>query len=98
MKKITLSDKQKAFIEAIKEPARYIVLFIISWIVTETLKQINLIPEKLQVNIWVLSYSIPIRLMTTTALTLILRTVDKYMYELGTLVKSKLLKRGLTQF
>ena len=98
MKKITLSDKQKAFIEAIKEPARWIVLFVASWIVTETLKQINLIPEYLQVNIWILSYSVPIRLITTTVLTLILRTIDRYMHELGKLVKDKFLTSGLTRF
>jgi len=98
MRKITVSDKQKALIESLKEPARWIVLFIASWIVTETLKQINLIPEFLQVNIWVLSYSVPIRLITTTVLTLILKTIDRYMHELGKLVKDKFLTYGLTRF
>lgn len=79
MKKVDI----KATIEAVKEVARWVLLMVVSWIVTETLKQVGLVPETHTLHVWVFSYSIPVRVVFQTGLTLLGKGVDKWLYERG---------------
>jgi hypothetical protein len=67
--------------EALKEVSRWVVFFIISWIISETLKQINLVPEFAPIKLWVFTYSIPVRSLFTFVLTMVGRYADKYTHE-----------------
>lgn len=67
--------------EALLEILRYIALFIISWIITETLKQISLVPVSYTVHIWVFAYVLPVKTTLTIVLTLVGRYVDKLLFE-----------------
>jgi hypothetical protein len=71
----------KPQVEAVLEVLRFVVLFVISWIITETLKQINLVPSFLTVKIWVFSYLLPVRDMLTILLTMTGRFIDKMLFE-----------------
>jgi len=66
--------------EAIKEIARWVVFFIISWIITQLLAQINVVPDSLNIKIWEFFFPIPIRQLITSILTVIGRYADKYIY------------------
>lgn len=72
-------------IEGLKEVARWVVLFlvssIISWFITETLKQITAVPEVFNLKVWVFTYAIPVRELFTFGLTFTGRYVDKYLHE-----------------
>lgn len=70
-----------ALLEAVKEVARWLVAFIVSWLVTETLKQIVLVPEFVDFKVWVFTYSIPFRAGFQLALTFIGRAADKFVHE-----------------
>lgn len=71
--------------EALKEVMRWVALYVasftLSWFITETLKQIALVPEAFNVKIWVFTYAIPIRQLFTFGLTLAGRYTDKYLHE-----------------
>jgi hypothetical protein len=67
--------------EAFKEALRWAAFFVVSWIVTETLKQAAAIPEHMTLNVWVFHYVLPFRELLVTLLTLIGRGVDKYLFE-----------------
>lgn len=71
--------------EGLKEVARWIVLFlvssVISWFITETLKQITAVPEFFSFKVWVFTYSIPLRSLLSYALTFGGRWLDKYLHE-----------------
>lgn len=67
--------------ESTKEIARWVILFAISWVITETLKQVNLVPEFANVKVWVFAYTLPIRAGLQFALTFAGRFVDKYLFE-----------------
>lgn len=77
----------KPQIEALKEIARWIVLFIVSWIIAETLKQVTQVPEWYTIKLWVFTYAIPVRTLFTFGLTLLGRYVDKYLHEKAKLTK-----------
>lgn len=66
--------------EAAKEIARWVVFFVVSWLITETLKQVSLVPETAAFKVWVFAYVIPVRMLLTSALTLAGRYVDKYLW------------------
>lgn len=72
-------------IEGLKEVMRWVVLFagslVISWIITETLKQITNVPEVFNLKVWVFTYAIPVRELFTFGLTFAGRYVDKYLHE-----------------
>lgn len=72
--------------EAYKEVARwavfYIVSMIVSWFLMETLAQITKVPEVYELHLGWFVYSIPVRGLVTTALTLLARGVDKYLHEI----------------
>jgi len=71
----------KPNLEAVKEVARWLVLFIISWVITETLKQTATIPEWATIKVWVFVYAVPVRSLITFGLTFAGRYADKYIYE-----------------
>ena len=66
--------------EGAKETARWVVLFVISWIITETVKQLGSVPENLPVHIWVFAYNIPVQLTLSFLLALAGRWVDKALF------------------
>jgi len=74
---ITISKNK---LEAVKEIARWIILFILSWIVTQVLAQINVLPELLNIKIWLFSFIIPLQNLVTFLLTLVGRYLDKLVY------------------
>jgi len=76
-----LSNKQKAAIEAGKEIGRWLVLMSISWFISETLKQADLLPTTYSVQFGVFYYSIPLRFLFQSFLTLAGRYVDKFIHE-----------------
>jgi len=67
-------------LEAFKEIGRLTVFLVISWIISETLKQVGVIPEVATVKVWLFVYSIPVRWLFTAALTLAGRYADKYTF------------------
>jgi hypothetical protein len=73
---------KEALIEAAKEVGRWIVLSILSWFITETLNQVVMIPSTYELRVWVFVYSIPLRFLFQTGLTLLGRAIDKYLYKL----------------
>lgn len=70
----------KPTIEAAKEIGRWILSAIVAWIITETLKQIVLVPESANIKIWVFTYAIPVRALFQFALTAAGRALDKYVF------------------
>lgn len=66
--------------EAVKEVARWVVLFVASWIITQVLSQITKVPETTNVNVWVFTFVVPVRLTIQTILTLAGRWIDKYLF------------------
>ena len=74
-------------LKGLKEVMRWVVLFVgsmvISWIITETLKQITAVPEVFNVKVWVFTYAIPVRELFTFGLTFAGRYADKYLHELS---------------
>lgn len=74
---ITISKNK---LEAVKEIARWIILFILSWIVTQVLAQIKVLPELLNIKVWLFSFIIPLQSLVTFLLTLVGRYLDKLVY------------------
>lgn len=69
-----------AQIEGLKEVGRWVVLFVISWIITATLDQATQIPEAYPVKVWVFTYTIPVRQLIVFLLTMLGRYVDKWLH------------------
>lgn len=67
-------------VEGFKEIARWGALFAASWLVTQTLGQLDLVPEKATVQVWVFSYTLPVRLALQAALTFAGRWLDKFLF------------------
>lgn len=67
--------------ESLKEVLRWVVLFVFSWVITETLKQIVAIPEYANVRVWVFVYSIPVRMMFQFLLTGAGRWIDRAIHD-----------------
>jgi hypothetical protein len=100
-------EKYKPYIEGLKEVARWLVLFVASWIITATLSQLANVPESAEVRLWLFAYVIPVRLLFNVVLTFIGRFVDKALYEMGKAKEAtgtvknpvtSLLTGGLTRF
>ena len=72
-------------LEGLKEVLRWVILFagsmVISWVITETLKQITAVPEVFNLKVWVFTYAIPVRELFTFGLTFAGRYADKYLHE-----------------
>lgn len=66
--------------EGLKEVARWVVFFIASWILTTIASQINLVPEFHTYNVWVFTFSIPVRAAWQFGITFALRYLDKYKF------------------
>lgn len=67
--------------ESLKEVLRWVVLFVVSWFVTETLKQVVAIPEYTDIRVWVFVYSIPVRMMFQFLLTGAGRWIDRAIHD-----------------
>ena len=74
-------------LEGLKEVLRWVILFagsmVISWFITETLKQITAVPEVFNLKIWVFTYALPVRELFTFGLTFLGRYADKYLHEVS---------------
>lgn len=100
--KIT-SEQKQAIVEGLKEVARLGLLFVGSWIITETMAQINLVPQFHEIKVWVFTYIIPIRSMFHFGLTMSGRFLDKWVHEIGktreaTTGEPSALTKGITRF
>ena len=73
-----MSDQLK---KTLKEIARWLVLLIVSGIITQILAQITNVPEFLNFKVWVFTFSIPFRFGLTTFLTFVGRIVDKLIHD-----------------
>lgn len=88
----------KAWVEGLKEPARWIVLFIAGWIIGETAKQVGNLPEFVTVVIWVFTYKIPVQSLIAFLLALAGRAVDKAIHEIGKFTNNQTMIKGITRF
>jgi hypothetical protein len=70
----------KPTIEAFKEIARWAIFLLLGWVIAETLKQINLVTETYAMKVWIFTYTIPVRMIVQTLLTLAGRAIDKYIF------------------
>lgn len=84
--------------EALKEVSRWLVLSIVSWLITETVAQLTKVPATVSVHVWVFTYAIPFRLTLQTILTVVGRGIDKALHETGKAVGNTRLMKGITQF
>lgn len=92
MFKMLTEEKKKELLEKVKEILRWVVLFVVSWFITETLSQADLVPSTYTLHIWVFSYILPIKTLFVTALTMLGRFVDRLLHESG------VAEKGLTRF
>lgn len=76
-------DKIKAIKEGLLEVARWALLFVVGWIITSTLAQLDVVPETGTVRVWLFQYVIPIRFLINLGLTMLGRFVDKALHEFG---------------
>lgn len=93
-----MNINKEALLETGKEVARWALLFVVSWILTATLAQINLVPESQSITIWVFTYLIPVRALVNLGLTFLLKMVDNYIHEVGVDKNIDTLKTGLVRF
>jgi predicted membrane metal-binding protein len=97
-------EDHKAHVEAFKEISRWAVLFMASWLIVETLKQLDAVSETATIHVWVFNYVIPIRLLLNIILTFVGRYVDKFLYERNKILPERkqnegyLGEKGLTGF
>lgn len=70
----------KPLLETIKEVGRWGIAAVVSWVITETAKQLGLVPEVYNLKIWVFTYTLPIRAGVGFGLTIAGRAVDKYVF------------------
>lgn len=75
------ANTKTAIWEATKEALRWVISLVVGWVLAETLKQINLVPEYSMVKVWVFTYMIPVRFIIQTTLSLATRMVDKFVHE-----------------
>jgi len=86
------------FWEGVKESGRWLALFLVSWMITETLSQATAIPESVSIQAWVFAYTIPVRTAVVLGLTLLGRFIDKWLHEAGKATNNSKLIGGLTRF
>lgn len=63
--------------EALKSTIRWVIFLTASDIVTQLMAQVSLIPNTISIKVWVLTYTIPLRFLFSTGLTLSLHYIDK---------------------
>jgi hypothetical protein len=86
-----MTDKQKALIEAIKEPTRYIGLGIVSYLITEG---VSLLVDL----VFGTKVDTTVKLFVIGILTNALRGIDKWLHEVGKATDNANLTLGLTRF
>jgi hypothetical protein len=86
---ITIS---KPLIEAIKEPLRYILIAVVSYLLTET------VIEQVILLVFGAGIDPATKLMITGLLTALLRGIDKWLHEIGLDKGPDSLIKGLTRF
>jgi len=91
-------DKLTPLWEAIKEPLRWGLLYVVSWVITQLLEQVNVVPESFDIKVWEFIFSIPLRVSFIGGLTIALRFVDKLLHEIGKKTEQLFLAKGLTRF
>lgn len=64
-------------LEGYKDLARIVFFFIVAWIATQILGQLEVIPVSYDVNIWEFVFQIPIRATVSTVLTALLTYIDR---------------------
>lgn len=77
-----------AKLEALKEIGRWVILFVISWIITQILAQATVIPEYYHLKVWLFVFTIPVRAVVIFGLTMLGRYADKYKHEESKLTKA----------
>ena len=95
-----MEDLKKWLSESGKLVGRLAVLYVVSWFITETLKQAIVIPDYYSLKVWEFYYLIPMRQLFVLGLTAAGGFVDKFLHEWGKEVGKKgwLGIRGLTGF
>lgn len=93
-------NNKKILWEASKSVLRLILLFVVSWFVSSTLVQLDLVPEYHNFKVWVFTYMIPVRTPLAFVLTNLGSFVDKLLHEAGKLHGKEgwLGTKGLTGF
>jgi len=64
-------------LEGYKDLARIVFFFIVAWIATQILGQLDVIPVSFDVKIWELIFPIPIRSSVSAILTALLTYIDR---------------------
>lgn len=67
--------------EAMKEVLRWVVLFIVSWFISELLRQSTVVPETYFVKVLLFTFQIPLRTAFVFSLTMFGRYIDKFLHE-----------------
>lgn len=75
-------------IERIKDILRFVFFYVVSWIITQMLTQLDIIPISHTLMVWKFAFIIPIRASVHAGLTGLLALIDRVKY-----LKDK---RGLT--
>lgn len=84
-----------ANMEATKEVARWLVFFVISWVVSEVLRQAAVIPVSYDLYVWKFVFSIPIRSGVVFLLTMVGRYADKYLHVYNSVGQPKNFKKPM---
>lgn len=66
--------------ESIKTATRFVAIFIVGWVLSETLKQVSVFPEFATVNLWDLKYMIPVRYPISVLLSGAIAFLDRYKF------------------
>lgn len=95
-----MEDLKKWLSESGKTVGRWAVLFVVSWFITETIKQAIVIPEYYSLKVWEFYYLIPMRQLFVLGLTGLGGFIDKFLHEWGKEVGKEgwLGIKGLTGF
>lgn len=64
-------------IARIKDILRFLFFIAVSWFISETLKQVQVVPDFYTLKVWVFTYLIPVRFIFVTALTAALSYIDR---------------------
>jgi len=88
--------------EALKEIGRWVACSLASWIITQVIDQIVVIPLVHQIRVWEFNFIIPVQRPIQAGLTLALRGLDKYKFELSKILSEKIgdkeLRKGILPF
>lgn len=98
----TIGKISKPQIEAFKEIARWLVLAAFSWIITQIVAQIVVIPEFWNIKIWQFIFPVPLQSTILGGLTLLGRFLDKLKFEMTKELSQKIgdkeIRKGILPF